>query len=708
MESNQRSDSELQSILDSLIGEAGYILCGDLPDGMCTYEREHDVTILDPGEDVVLRDLVKPHGDLRLGPEEMFGFLNATKLSPARSPDPGMTTSQSLPPTAFRELEETTPRQHRRRNSDRIRSPSDSSSSSDENTSAPTVSSRPGMPKRPKTLSDSHMDSPLAARTRHWGPPSAFGNFGSFARPSPASRRRRGSANGSISSDVDGEEFRPIGRSMSSRSFTASPTFGKEVGSPLSEEFHSPKSPESVASEQVEVQDPESEPTVEITEDEVDETDDQLGEEMLEAMNPRLSRLSTGSSLSLRTSHDKLQALQKQNGELARKLKESERQLALLGADNDRMVMDLERQLEEARHELALKRKEDKDLRNNELAQKIQISGLEADLSNVQRLLEQSKESRASMQKMYDSQCEIRTLEETAQEHEADEAKYTGEIQSLEMEVKRMQSDLESARRAESVLEVQKQENLQLKETIDRMRFDLDEARAAAANALRVGGHAKIGTSSSGAPTLSRNLGDEINRRLADGLVTAEQEDEDEVVETVVTRRQRAKVVEYADVSVGTDEVPGPSRKEDPPAYTAEPEPVNVQEVLDQAHPKATSVVIHGAYDAVVSAAGRRCTVLEEDIKRRGVKAEGGKKVIYASHEAIGWLSVCTIAAFAIGIVAGTQLFTPAGMHSRDYLLFSQMNDLARSVGVGEGFLPVNMLHAVGHGAGLLAGRVPS
>jgi hypothetical protein len=90
-------------------------------------------------------------------------------------------------------------------------------------------------------------------------------------------------------------------------------------------------------------------------------------------------------------------------------------------ADNDRMVVDLERQLEEARHELAQKRKEDKELRGHELKQNIQISGvsgtvaitqdtsltrqLEADLASVQRSLEQSKEHRANMQKMYDSQC---------------------------------------------------------------------------------------------------------------------------------------------------------------------------------------------------------------------------------------------------------------------------------------------------------------
>jgi len=140
---------------------------------------------------------------------------------------------------------------------------------------------------------------------------------------------------------------------------------------------------------------------------EVEETDDAVGVLGVggEALNPRLSRISvsddspvfgsqtdeqTESTNSLRTSHDKLQALQKQNTDLSRKLKESERQLALLGwvlqpcvsdstdvsADNDRLVIDLERQLEEARHELAQKRKDDKELRGHELKQNIQISGV--------------------------------------------------------------------------------------------------------------------------------------------------------------------------------------------------------------------------------------------------------------------------------------------------------------------------------------------
>lgn len=96
------------------------------------------------------------------------------------------------------------------------------------------------------------------------------------------------------------------------------------------------------------------------------------------------------------------------------------------------------------------------------------------------------------------------------------------------------------------MLETQKQENLQLKETIDRMRFDLDEARAAAA-AKANHGRSSTNASSAGG-TLSRNLGDEINRRLVDAEVIEEQDiqeeaehDEDGIVETIVTK-QRIRV----------------------------------------------------------------------------------------------------------------------------------------------------------------------
>lgn len=119
---------------------------------------------------------------------------------------------------------------------------------------------------------------------------------------------------------------------------------------------------------------------------------------------------------------------------------------------------------------------------------------------------------------------------------------YASEIAALEAEIKRLETDLSTARQAEGFLETQKQENLQLKETIDRMRFDLDEARAAASATLGAGGHTRGPTSSSGPATLSRNLGDEIQRRLQDAQQVREEtveEDGEEYVETVVTTQRK-------------------------------------------------------------------------------------------------------------------------------------------------------------------------
>jgi len=213
---------------------------------------------------------------------------------------------------------------------------------------------------------------------------------------------------------------------------------------------------------------------------------------------------------------------------------------------------------------------------------------------------------------------------------------------------------LSVARQADSHLEIQKQENLQLKETIDRMRFELDEAKTTAQ------GHSRGVTGSSGAPTLSRNLGAEISRRLVEAEVS--EEEEDSYVETVVTR-QRTRVScaspgskhqltsqkvgnrsqrqgqpsglpiiqieederEYADVGTETEPIEAPNLIEagpslsSPPAYTADPDPLYVQEILDKAHPRGV-VNGMGDYDGVVQKTGLRCTVLEDELRARRAK----------------------------------------------------------------------------------------
>jgi predicted RNase H-like nuclease (RuvC/YqgF family) len=144
-----------------------------------------------------------------------------------------------------------------------------------------------------------------------------------------------------------------------------------------------------------------------MSESEADEEIDHVEEKLRnDSLNPRLSRISvslyslvrywcqTESATSLRTSHDKLQILQKHNDELGRKLKEAEKQLAVLGwvvneffadvrSENERLVEDLQEKLEETRAEIAQKRKDEKELKSKDRAQLIQIAGVSPFVASI-------------------------------------------------------------------------------------------------------------------------------------------------------------------------------------------------------------------------------------------------------------------------------------------------------------------------------------
>lgn len=119
-------------------------------------------------------------------------------------------------------------------------------------------------------------------------------------------------------------------------------------------------------------------------------------------------------------------------------------------------------------------------------------------------------------------------------------------------------------------MEESKNENLQLKETIDRLRLDLDELRtqARAHSEMKTGGTA-LSRSASGTesvpPTLSRNLGRELARKFAgQGLeesteteeTNAGMEGDDGYEEEIVTTRRRlvSQMVYYHCLN-GTDSI---------------------------------------------------------------------------------------------------------------------------------------------------------
>lgn len=100
-----------------------------------------------------------------------------------------------------------------------------------------------------------------------------------------------------------------------------------------------------------------------------------------------------------------------------------------------------------------------------------------------------------------------------------------------------LKKELDAARNALENLERQKHENLSLKETIDRLRFEIDELRNS-----KVDGTASTGVSRVGSlvPSLAAEMQQKLLQQAGPlgerepGTSTAE---ESEYVETVITRR---------------------------------------------------------------------------------------------------------------------------------------------------------------------------
>lgn len=124
---------------------------------------------------------------------------------------------------------------------------------------------------------------------------------------------------------------------------------------------------------------------------------------------------------------------------------------------------------------------------------------------------------------------EIRSFRESLSLQQMETNKYLKENEAYEERIVLLEQDLTFAQQAQASLDEQKQENLMLKETIDRMRFDMDELRAGLANNAP-----GAGSGASSAPSsVSRSLGAELLSKLTDGGGWIDEEDEEDSAETL-------------------------------------------------------------------------------------------------------------------------------------------------------------------------------
>ncbi|GAA5821042.1 hypothetical protein JCM10212_006521 [Sporobolomyces blumeae] len=262
---------------------------------------------------------------------------------------------------------------------------------------------------------------------------------------------------------------------------------------------------------------------------------------------------------------EQVQQLLRHAADLQKKLKDVEGRLQASSSAYEQDQSDLEARLEEMRSELQSKRREEKELRINEKQHLSQISSLEGDIAKLTKSLERSRENYEAMKRNYTETCEEaerlralvaetrmenRAAEEAIQGHALQVQQFERDRDMLQQAINKLEEDLEVARQAQDTLDDQKQENLLLKETIDRLRFDLDEMRLA----NRKSGF--LDPSATGFPdspgrslgaSISRSLGKEIATQMVDTEESDSEDDGDEteqgddVDDIIVTTHRRIK-----------------------------------------------------------------------------------------------------------------------------------------------------------------------
>ncbi|KZT23119.1 hypothetical protein NEOLEDRAFT_1180343 [Neolentinus lepideus HHB14362 ss-1] len=252
-----------------------------------------------------------------------------------------------------------------------------------------------------------------------------------------------------------------------------------------------------------------------------------------------MDRSAASSTVSLEPT-ERLEALQKTNQELGRKLMEAERMLQLRLNEHELELEEMQGRLEEAKSELSATKREEKELRAKEKQNSSQILALESEIAKLQKSLDNSRTAYQSLQKQYQEQCaeseryrnalrrrdeEIKDLQEASALQSLEAQKLSRESDNYEERINILESELVAAQQTHAQLEEQKQENMLLKETIDRMRFDMDELRTSAASQTQGG----TGTGASAKNTISKSLGAELLGKMKGAMWDGEEEEaEDE------------------------------------------------------------------------------------------------------------------------------------------------------------------------------------
>ncbi|TIB38286.1 hypothetical protein E3P86_01717 [Wallemia ichthyophaga] len=271
---------------------------------------------------------------------------------------------------------------------------------------------------------------------------------------------------------------------------------------------------------------------------------------------------------------NQIKDLEKRNADLEKRLKEAERSYTQTTSQNEDYISIMEDQLKENDAKLEALVRDEKDLRAKDRQNMFTINKLEHDIATYQRQAESARIQASSLQSqlgdvndeidslrdsLRDKDRDVREARSGADKYEHEMGKWENERKGYDDALQRIKTHLDVARKSERVLEVQKTENLGLKETIDRLRGDLSHQ-------LAYNGSGSGGADETGGQlgSVSRNLGKELARQLTEdgehdnqnptNARTRHELGEGEIETIVTTRRRKVKPSVEVAVGVGSKE----------------------------------------------------------------------------------------------------------------------------------------------------------
>ncbi|PKK70038.1 hypothetical protein RhiirC2_747285 [Rhizophagus irregularis] len=187
-----------------------------------------------------------------------------------------------------------------------------------------------------------------------------------------------------------------------------------------------------------------------------------------------------------------LSRLYRHTVDLTKRLKESERHLASVARQHEDRIEELQNKLDETKADLATKKREIQDHKSKEKTNLHQISALEGEIQKVGKNLSSQKQLYSHLKRQYEEQCEeaeklkdlVRIKEEELSNTERnltffsmERRAWTEDRERLESALIKLEKNAEAAQQHENELVRQRDENLYLKETIDKLKLDLEEIR---------------------------------------------------------------------------------------------------------------------------------------------------------------------------------------------------------------------------------------